>query len=562
MTSNLASSTPSPVRFSSRDGAVFGLLLLVVLALAWNFLGAKRLPFEDAAMLMRYAENLAQGHGIVWNVGEKPVDGATDFLFLLALAGVRKIGFSLESAVIFIGVASHLITTFLVYCGARFTGKTNRVVACVAALSFAFGSGLFLVKMFFGTPFFALFCSLSWAIALVLYGRRDDSKRDGAWNFAFATSCLLMALTRPEGVLMAVFMLASLLILRPRKQNWALIGVFTALFVVAGGAYFAWHWQVFEHPLPNPYYKKGGGRFYPFSLLASWQNSFAFGQIFAPIFVLGLLVPSARRFTVFCCVPLIFFASVWVLLSNEMNSLARFQYAQFPIFCLSWPLILQKIAVFPAIEKIARRKRLMWPLGLMSLCLLGVSAWQRILIFESRTDGMLSQYPNYEAARILAPFAGRGYTLATTEAGIIPLYSGWRSVDLWGLNDAWIAHNGGVTESYLAQVHPQVILIHAPYDARQAPHAPPKLTWNPARYPLGYGWFAMCRTTTEFAQKNGFRLAALYNSAGDDYGFYLWVAPNFRDSLAIERELHQYLNNSMNRNVLAKTTRVSATSGK
>jgi hypothetical protein len=40
-------------------------------------------PFEDAAMLMRYADHLAHGQGIVWNIGEPPLDGTTDFLFLV-----------------------------------------------------------------------------------------------------------------------------------------------------------------------------------------------------------------------------------------------------------------------------------------------------------------------------------------------------------------------------------------------------------------------------------------------------------------------------------------------
>src|SRR6476619_3450013 len=67
--------------------------LFAVLAIDW-----KIPPFEDAAMLMRYAEHLAQGHGIVWNIGEPPVDGGTDFLFMACVAVVRYIGFSLEAA--------------------------------------------------------------------------------------------------------------------------------------------------------------------------------------------------------------------------------------------------------------------------------------------------------------------------------------------------------------------------------------------------------------------------------------------------------------------------------
>jgi len=40
-------------------------------------------PHEDAYILFRYAENLAAGHGIVFNVGGPRAEGATDFLHLL-----------------------------------------------------------------------------------------------------------------------------------------------------------------------------------------------------------------------------------------------------------------------------------------------------------------------------------------------------------------------------------------------------------------------------------------------------------------------------------------------
>ena len=45
-------------------------------------------------MLLRYAANLAAGHGIVWNVGDHPLDGATDFLLVLVVAAVSKLGVS------------------------------------------------------------------------------------------------------------------------------------------------------------------------------------------------------------------------------------------------------------------------------------------------------------------------------------------------------------------------------------------------------------------------------------------------------------------------------------
>jgi arabinofuranosyltransferase len=42
--------------------------------------------FDDAMISMRYASNLANGHGLVWNPGERPVEGFTDPIWTLYMA--------------------------------------------------------------------------------------------------------------------------------------------------------------------------------------------------------------------------------------------------------------------------------------------------------------------------------------------------------------------------------------------------------------------------------------------------------------------------------------------
>ena len=84
--------------FDGRDAAASLLLLLFVAVYVWTALDLRGRPEEDAAMLMRYSRHLAAGQGIVWNVGEKAVDGATDFLFMVVLAAVHALGPSLETA--------------------------------------------------------------------------------------------------------------------------------------------------------------------------------------------------------------------------------------------------------------------------------------------------------------------------------------------------------------------------------------------------------------------------------------------------------------------------------
>lgn len=72
--------------------------------------------FEDAMISMRYARHLADGHGLVWNIGEPPIEGFTNLLWVLWMALAHKLGLSESKISLFImltGVAI-LLTTGLV----------------------------------------------------------------------------------------------------------------------------------------------------------------------------------------------------------------------------------------------------------------------------------------------------------------------------------------------------------------------------------------------------------------------------------------------------------------
>jgi hypothetical protein len=111
----------------------------------------------------------------------------------------------------------------------------------------------------------------------------------------------------------------------------------------------------------------------------------------------------------------------------------------------------------------------------------------------------------YDVAVILRQFAGRNYTLATSEAGLLPLYSTWRAVDTWGLNDEWIAHNGGVTDEYLERRQPDLIMFHTVKSS-----------------PLGPRWSRQITVLRNYAEGHHFTLAAAYGiSPEDTYCYYV-----------------------------------------
>ena len=72
--------------------------------------------FEDAMISMRYARHLADGHGLVWNIGEAPIEGFTNLLWVLWMSVAHKLGMAESKISLFImltGVGILLTTGML-----------------------------------------------------------------------------------------------------------------------------------------------------------------------------------------------------------------------------------------------------------------------------------------------------------------------------------------------------------------------------------------------------------------------------------------------------------------
>src|SRR5271157_3819870 len=222
---------------------VVSIALLIILALfAIFFVNFNIPPYEDAAMLMRYSDHLAHGYGIVWNIGEHPVDGATDFLFMVSVAALMKIGIPLGRAVRVLGLFSVAALTLLIYWVNRRLWKAHIVFAALSALFLAVGTGLTYVAAYFGTPFFALFAALTWTLSLLLIKKENPSP----WlSLIFALSSLITGLIRPEGVILAGLMLISIIVMKGWRASVKTIAIFIATFLILGGAYFVWRWNYF-----------------------------------------------------------------------------------------------------------------------------------------------------------------------------------------------------------------------------------------------------------------------------------------------------------------------------
>jgi len=496
------------------------ILLVVGIAIGGGFLDSAAHPQEDAAMLMRYSQNLAQGYGIVWNVGEAPIDGATDFLYMALIAGLDKIGIPLETAARGVLLASHILTALIIYIAVRKLHGASPWVALISAAFLAVGNGLVYTHAFFGTPFFTLFVCVTWVFAYQMVKNGSSHLN----SLLFAVSALVMGLIRPEGVLIAIFMLLAILYMLGLKESKKAILYFIGIFAIFGGLYFFWRWHYFGYPLPNPFYIKGGGLLSLSGLYDSITNVVIISLPFSLAMLLGFWSSKTTRYTIFTLIPIVGFTLIWVLLSDPLEYYRRFQYPILPIILISWPPLLYGIREkwnLPKLSGLNRRSRVVLILltVIISLGVLYYSVRDNTLaISNHHRDG------RYDVAIMLDEYSHKNYSIATTEAGLLPYYSNWRAIDTYGLNDQWIAHNGGITKDYLELNNPEIIMLHGLF----SPITPIEQEERK--------WFSMVMTLKEYAEENGYILAASYgDSPYDTHYYYVW--PDFPDSQEIVQRI-------------------------
>lgn len=506
---------------------VLGLLLLAFLG--WYVhahLDMSGRPEEDAAMLLRYSQHLAEGRGIVWNVGDAPVDGATDFLFMLLVAGLHALGFPLETSARAIGLFSHAATVLLVFAGTRLLFGLGRPWALVLAVFLAVGPGLRHLAACYGTPLFALFSTIAWLLACRLALVEGERQRGPA--LAFALAALLGGLARPEGVFLGGFMLFAVLVARRGKGARAIVSRFLLVFLTLGLAYFLWRFRYFGHPLPNPFYKKGAGGLHWHSFRKSWSNLWVLAWPFVALLPLGLLARKARRAALFTALPVLLFVSLFVLISDETNYVMRFRYPILPVILIGCVPVAQALAAW-AREAAPRLFRApawtSWPVAVTLAGLLAYGEHRAYRFVAPRRMGL------YDAALVLRDYAPRGFALVTTEAGLLPFYSEWRAVDAWGLNDPYVAHHGGIDETYIDRYRPEVIAFHAFFSPGVPDHGGRVETRS-----LGPSWYRMVMTLKGYAERHDYELAACFGRHAWDTHYY-YVRRGFHQSQEIVARL-------------------------
>lgn len=283
---------PSILSHRSRLPLAVAIILFCLVGLAYEGGTEPHPQFDDAYISFRYAQNLVEGHGLVFNPGER-VEGMTNLLWTLLVAAGLAFGWSAEAFSHWLSMASNvaLLLATAWYATTALPSPLPWHFALAPAL--VFGSMAFPVWAFSGleTNFFAALVTTALAL--------DARRRYGAATVVVA----LATLTRPEGILLAATLfgthLAGAAFAAARTRVWpASVGPiarcifgYTAFLALLT----AFRLNYYGAPVPNTFYAKVGG--VPWLLGARYLHDFLLSgplPLFIPIAYSAVRDPACR----------------------------------------------------------------------------------------------------------------------------------------------------------------------------------------------------------------------------------------------------------------------------
>ena len=394
---------------------------------AWAF------TVDDAFITWRYSANLAAGHGPVWNPGEDPVEGFTNFAWMLWHAPFAALGVSLPLVAKITSAICGLATVVLLV---RHAG--SRIGALVAAGAYL----LFLPTYFHITGGLETAAFALVVLRLAIIGMRVLRGHEvSPWEPPLLL--LLAGMLRPEGVLAAVPAVAVWLWLTRSRSAF----LWTGVAAVVGAGYFAWRYSFYGQLFPNTFYIKFGN----ITAGQAWLEATTMALL--PLIVLTgalVLLRSTGSIGILFAATI---AATWLpiaLSGPSMDYVHRFAYHVYPVLCLGAGLALGR-------EVHRRIAAMVGALSVGWVALAGVTADDMPTVVNYSADLQRSHVSIGQGlSRADVPMEDR--TLAVSDAGAIPYYSGWNAIDYIGLNDEAIA-NGESPHVRVTEASPTVIVV-------------------------------------------------------------------------------------------------------
>lgn len=433
----------------------FRIILFCVLAGALLLAWSHRFIQDDAFISLRYADNFVRGRGLVWNDGER-VEGYTNCLWTLLMSVPLRFNLDPIRFSFACGLALFALSLFFTYrLAAHLLRSKHLALLTITLLGLNYSFSSYATGGMETQLQTCLFVACTYLLL--------DCLKRKAWTplrvLLLSVLLSLSLLTRLDSMLLLIVLLPIALFLIFREETTQARKAMKAVYLFAPllllvGTWLVWKLRFYGAVLPNTFYVK-----------VNSLTSFKRGLIYVYLFFNSYwLIPFPILFIIFFkrlwrkeSAPILILSLVtllWLLYVIAVGG----DFMEFRFLVPVLPFIFIQIMwlIFNQIKQIKIRA------CLIILILLG--SLHHALMFQTSTalfyDVESTQALQFhitgeksdwaEIGKVLGDafnYDSENVTIAVTPAGAIPYYSRLKSVDMLGLNDAWVARHGEIALS-------------------------------------------------------------------------------------------------------------------
>ncbi len=398
-------------------------------------------PVDDAYISFRYAANLLDGHGLVFNPGER-VEGYTNFLWTMLMAACGLCGLNIVQAGMWSGVlfaCIAIVLTLLVSKQIAVERQWPGWLAWVPPLLIAFYPG-WSYWAFSGMEPPLLACLL---LLFLYFGWEGSSNALKLGLCAFFG--ILAALTRWDLVLIWPVVVIALLLdgNQPRSRRLTSSIILSSCLLIGFGSYFVWRTIYYGDIMPNTYYAKTGGSF----LLRIPRGLVYTGELavcwWLPVSLVLWTADLFKKKSAVLFASLLIYMVYVTWTGGDHFAWLRFYMPVLPIAAIMAAGIVKNLSAFAGRSKFRRATSLAVVAGFLAVF---VGTSMRIDYLSAQKHHQFVRW--WQNVGIWSKDAfPRHYRYGVIPAGIIPYLSGHPVLDLMGLTDHDTAHFGEIDTS-------------------------------------------------------------------------------------------------------------------
>ncbi|HRF67305.1 MAG TPA: hypothetical protein PK605_12125 [Ignavibacteria bacterium] len=416
--------------------------ILYCFFLSWSFLFQN---VDDAYISYRYGKNLMEGKGLVYNQGEY-VEGYTNFLWTIITAPftqIKSVDVSIFSSTLglLISMANILMVALI---AKMFSGNLIRYLKYLILLPALFmaldDSIAFWAIGGMEFPLYTLFIlGITYS-----YFRINDSKK---YLFYMIALLMLCTLSRPEGNMIIVITLAHMFLFRKRINDfWKVFFTIVIAYALFCVAYYGFKYIFYGQLIPNTFYAKGVTDFKMNLVLGTKYLALCVGtRIY--IFIFILFIPFKKAFTdkkqSYLVGFVVIYISYIVAVGGDWMIANRFFVPIIPMLyilsVIGFLNVISKISDYLKNEskaiRIARITASVMAIALF-ISTLSLLEYKQLIIKDNnaRYEMQWSMFGKWLNMNV-----DPNTVIAVGPAGKIPYYSELYTIDMWGLNNDYIA---------------------------------------------------------------------------------------------------------------------------